>query len=81
MSLNRKTLGKHLERIFAQTREGAVDPQSVRASFVIGGEGTAIAFSGSHDELRNEYCRAYGGGDCWWRGDATENQEGGKLGQ
>ncbi len=47
MSLNRKTLGKHLERIFAQTREGAVDPKSVRALFIIRGEGTAISFQGA----------------------------------
>ncbi len=47
MSLNRKTLGKHLERIFAQTREGAVDPKSVQAFFVIGGEGTAVSFQGA----------------------------------
>lgn len=47
MSYDRKLLGKCLERIFAGTREGAVDPESVRALFVIGGEGTAIALRGA----------------------------------
>jgi hypothetical protein len=46
MSYNRKLLGEHLERIFAHTRDGFVDPNSVRALFVIGGEGTAISFQG-----------------------------------
>lgn len=47
MSCNRKLLGKYLERIFAQTHDGAVDRESVRALFVICGDGTAISIQGT----------------------------------
>ena len=52
-----------------------------REWFVPHDDPRCVAIRCLFDELRGEYCRAYGGGDCWWRGDAPEEQDNRKLGQ
>lgn len=47
VSYNLTRLAEHLQRIFAHTRVGAVDPSSVQAYLVMGGEGTALSFHGA----------------------------------